>query len=123
MRSRFTALTVAAASALALTLGTPAATTATAAAYRQASATGNYIVVLEDGALPGPCSAAHADRFGFDLGHVYSSALQGYSAAMTAADRRAPRGAARRRLGPERHPGGRPPRRPPRPASTGSTPT
>ena len=83
MRSRFTALMVAAASALALTIGTTAATTATAAAPTQASATGNYIVVLEDGALARTVSAVHADRFGFELGHVYSTALQGYSAAMT----------------------------------------
>ena len=85
MRSRFTALTVAAASALALSLapafGGTAATAAPSAAPAQA---GNYIVVLEDGALARTVSAAHADRFGFDLGHVYSTALQGYSAAMTA---------------------------------------
>ena len=83
MRSRFTALMVAAASALALTVGTTAATTATAAAPTQAQATGNYIVVLEDGALARTVSAAHADRFGFELGHVYTTALQGYSAAMS----------------------------------------
>jgi len=86
MRSRFTALTVATASALALAvapaLGGTAATTAAPAP--SASATGSYIVVLDDGALPRPVAAAHADRFGFELGHVYSTALQGYSATMSA---------------------------------------
>ena len=81
MRSRFTVLAVAAASALALST---TGTTATAADSTGDSPTGHYIVVLDDGALSRTVAAAHADRFGFELGHVYTSALEGYSATMTA---------------------------------------
>jgi len=88
MRSRFTALAVAAASAMALTiapaLGGTTGTTASAADSTQASPAGSYIVVLDDGALSRTIAAAHADRFGFELGHVYTTALQGYSATLTA---------------------------------------
>ena len=88
MRSRFTALTVATASALALAvapaLSGTAGTTAAASDSTQASPLGSYIVVLDDGALSRTVAAAHADRFGFELGHVYASALDGYSATMTA---------------------------------------
>jgi len=45
---------------------------------------GKYVVVLEDGAAAREVAAAHADRFGLDVGHVYTSALQGYSATMPA---------------------------------------
>jgi subtilisin family serine protease len=41
-------------------------------------------MVLDDGALSRTVATAHADRFGFELGHVYTTALQGYSATMTA---------------------------------------
>lgn len=81
MRSRFTTLAVAAASALALTAAAPLVTTA--AADPAPAATGKFIVVLDEGALSRSVAAAHADRFGFDLGHVYTTALQGYSAKMT----------------------------------------
>lgn len=81
MRSHIT--TLAAAAALALTAATATTTTAAVPDRSVASSTGHYIVVLEDGAASRSIAAAHADRFGFDLGHVYTSALQGYSAAMT----------------------------------------
>ncbi len=82
MRSRITTLAVAA--ALGLTASTMTATTASVPDTSVTSATGHYIVVLEDGAASRTVAAAHADRFGFELGHVYTSALQGYSAAMSA---------------------------------------
>src|SRR5688500_15724795 len=84
MRSRITALAVAAASALALTITGTTVTTTTAADSTLAATPGHYIVVLEDGALSRTLAAAHADSFGFELGHVYTTALQGYSATMTA---------------------------------------
>jgi subtilisin len=45
---------------------------------------GNYIVVLKDGTAARSVAAAHAERFGLDVGHVYTSALRGYSASMPA---------------------------------------
>ena len=56
---------------------------------------------------PATVAAAHADRFGFELGHVYTSALAGLLGHDDRRDRLAGRGAARRRLGPDRRPGGR----------------
>ena len=44
-----------------------------------------YIVVLEDGADARSLAAAHADRLGLDVGHVYGTALDGFSATMTPA--------------------------------------
>jgi subtilisin family serine protease len=41
------------------------------------------VVVLDDSAVARTVAQAHADRFGLELGHVYSTALQGYSATMT----------------------------------------
>jgi subtilisin len=49
-----------------------------------AAQTGSYIVVLDDHASARTVAAAQAQRFGFDVGHVYTSALQGYSATMPA---------------------------------------
>ena len=46
--------------------------------------TGSYIVVLKDGTAARDVATAQAERFGFDLGHVYTTALQGYSAQMPA---------------------------------------
>jgi subtilisin family serine protease len=40
--------------------------------------------VLEDGTAARTVAAAQAERFGFDLGHVYTTALKGYSATMPA---------------------------------------
>jgi subtilisin len=45
---------------------------------------GNYVVVLHDSASARTVASAHAERFGLDVGHVYTSALQGYSATMPA---------------------------------------
>ena len=44
-----------------------------------------YIVVLEDGADARSLAAAQADRLGLDVGHVYGTALDGFSATMTPA--------------------------------------
>jgi subtilisin len=44
-----------------------------------------YIVVLHDTADARAVAPAQASRLGFDLGHVYTSALQGYSATMSPA--------------------------------------
>jgi subtilisin len=44
-----------------------------------------YIVVLKGSAASGSVSGNHADRFGFQVIHVYSHALKGYAAAMPAA--------------------------------------
>jgi subtilisin family serine protease len=84
---RRTFLAPAAAAAFSLTLGTaaltaPATASATPAATSATSATSGYIVVLDDSAVARTVARAHADRFGFDVGHVYSSALQGYSTTM-----------------------------------------
>ena len=46
---------------------------------------GRYVVILDDSAVAGTVAAAQAKTFGFDLLHVYSHALQGYSATMPAA--------------------------------------
>jgi subtilisin len=71
--------------ALALTLagGATATAGATTAALPTGDQTGSYIVVLDDSVVSRTVARVHADRFGFDLGHVYSSALQGYSAELT----------------------------------------
>jgi subtilisin len=45
---------------------------------------GKYVVVLKDSASARTVASAHAERFGLDVGHVYTSALQGYSATMPA---------------------------------------
>ena len=44
-----------------------------------------YIVVLDDDVDARTVAPAQADRFGLDLGHVYHSALQGYSTTMSPA--------------------------------------
>jgi subtilisin family serine protease len=77
-----------AAAALAVTtvLGLGAtAVTADAAPTSSASsaAAAPYIVVLDDSADARAVAQAQASRFGLDVGHVYTSALQGYSASMT----------------------------------------
>jgi subtilisin family serine protease len=50
-----------------------------------ATAPAPYIVVLDNGADARAVATTQASRFGFDLGHVYTSALQGYSATMSPA--------------------------------------
>ena len=74
--------TVAAAACTALALGT-SLTAANAVPSTDLGSASGYIVVLEDGTSARSLAAAQADRFGFDLGHVYTSALQGYSAQLT----------------------------------------
>jgi subtilisin len=49
------------------------------------TASAPYIVVLHDTADARAVAPAQASSFGFDLGHVYTSALQGYSATMSPA--------------------------------------
>ena len=83
MRSRPTALAVASVAALALGT-TPAGPAASAGTTTSDSPTGSYVVVLDDGSAAATVAELHAARLGLDLGHVYSSALQGYSATMTA---------------------------------------
>ncbi|QZY28824.1 S8 family serine peptidase [Nocardioides coralli] len=81
-----TPLTMAAAGAAALALGAAALAPATASAEpsgKPGSAPDNYIVVLEDGAAAKAVANAHADRFGLELGHVYTTAIDGYSTTMT----------------------------------------
>ena len=68
-----------------LALGTsPLAALAAPAPVVTPSAAGSYIVVLEDTAAARTTAAAHAERFDLDLGHVYTSAVRGYSATMPA---------------------------------------
>jgi subtilisin len=75
-------LMITAAAASALVLGSGLAAAAPTAPSGAGDATG-YIVVLDDDVDAATVAAAHADRLGLDLGHVYSSALRGYSATMT----------------------------------------
>ncbi|HSE10593.1 MAG TPA: S8 family peptidase [Nocardioidaceae bacterium] len=77
---------LAAAAACTLILGTSglAATAAPAPADVPSGDTGKYIVVLEDGAAARSVATSHAESFGLDVGHVYTTALQGYSATMPA---------------------------------------
>ena len=80
---RTSVVTAAATSALVLGTGlaaTAAPTTPSAAAPGEA---GSYIVVLDEDVAARAVAAAHADRLGLDVGHVYTTALQGYSATMT----------------------------------------
>ncbi|MGZ8839801.1 MAG: protease inhibitor I9 family protein, partial [Candidatus Aminicenantales bacterium] len=81
MRRSLSFTAAAALSALALG-GTALAASPASSATAPASSSG-YIVVLDDDAAARTVALAHADRFGFKLGHVYSSALQGYSTTMT----------------------------------------
>ena len=48
-------------------------------------ATGRYIVVLADNAAAAATAQSHARAYGASVTHVYSHALQGYSATLTAA--------------------------------------
>lgn len=81
MRRPLSLIATAALSALALG-GTALAASPASSASSPAAGSG-YIVVLEDDAAARVVALAHADRFGFELGHVYSSALQGYSTTTT----------------------------------------
>ncbi len=79
-------LTVAALSAsTVLTLGAAlgATTLPASAAPAVVTAPAPYIVVLSDSADARAVAPVQAQRFGLDVGHIYTSALQGYSATMT----------------------------------------
>jgi len=80
---RRTLLATAAAAASALALGTTVLPSSASAAPERSGSEAGYIVVLDDSAVARAVAQAHADRFGLDLGHVYSSALQGYAATMS----------------------------------------
>jgi hypothetical protein len=80
---RGTLLATAAAAASALALGTTVLPSGASAAPERSGSEAGYIVVLDDSAVARAVAQAHADRFGLDLGHVYSSALQGYAATMS----------------------------------------
>ncbi|MDP3968925.1 MAG: S8 family serine peptidase [Nocardioides sp.] len=81
-RLRTGAAAVLAAGALAATGLAPAQAGPTPSAV---APLGDYIVVLDDDATAGRVAQRHADRLGLTVGHVYSAALQGYSARMPAA--------------------------------------
>ncbi len=78
--------------ATALTASTVVALGATALSARavqvpavESAEAAPYIVVLKDGADARSVAMAHAGRFGVEVGHVYTSALQGYSVTMSPA--------------------------------------
>ena len=79
-----------AAAALAVTtvlgLGATAVTAeAVPTSSASSAAAAPYIVVLNDSADAQVAAPAQASRFGFEVGHVYTHALQGYSATMAPA--------------------------------------
>jgi subtilisin family serine protease len=80
--------TAALAAGTVVALGSTAFAAASAAPLPDSSTAGltqPYIVVLEEGAATSSVVDRHVDRFGLDVGHVYTSALRGYSATMTSA--------------------------------------
>jgi subtilisin family serine protease len=83
---RSSAVAVLAAGSL-LTLGGTSVAAAAAPSALDAAATTaptSHIVVLDDSAAARTVAEAHADRVGFDLRHVYTTAIRGYAAPMTA---------------------------------------
>ena len=86
MRS-LTAAALAASTVLSLGAATVATTTmaASAAPTANAATPAPYIVVLADTVDARTVATTQAQRFGFEVGHVYTSALQGYSATLTPA--------------------------------------
>ncbi|WP_432477677.1 S8 family peptidase [Nocardioides sp. GXQ0305] len=81
---RRTLIAAAAAAASVLALGATVLPTGASAAPESPAPAG-YIVVLDDSAAARSVAQVHTDRFGLDVDHVYSEALQGYSATMTPA--------------------------------------
>jgi subtilisin family serine protease len=57
--------------------------TAASASAVRLSPNGQYIVVLRDGTVAATVAGEHARRYGASVGHVYSHALQGYSARLS----------------------------------------
>ncbi len=83
---RLSSLAALAASAVLGSTALAATTTTSAGASPAANATAApYIVVLDDNVDARTLAPLQAERFGLDLGHVYHSALQGYSTTMTPA--------------------------------------
>jgi len=80
---RRTLIASATAAAGVLALGATALPTGATATVDRPDSEAGYIVVLDDAAAARTTARGHADRFGLDVGHVYSTALQGYSATMT----------------------------------------
>ena len=82
---RSTAVAVLAACSLTIG-GTSVAAAAAPSAADTATATAptSHIVVLDESAAARTVAEAHADRFGFDLRHVYTTAVRGYAAPMSA---------------------------------------
>ncbi len=83
---RSSAVAVLAACSL-LTLGGTTVAAAAAPSTSDASSVTtptSHIVVLDDSAAARTVAAAHAERFGFDLRHVYTTAIRGYAAPMSA---------------------------------------
>ncbi|MGH3332926.1 MAG: protease inhibitor I9 family protein, partial [Nocardioidaceae bacterium] len=80
---RRSALFAAAACTL-LTLGSTALSAQASPAPADSLESGSYIVVLDEGTAAARVADLHAQQFGVDVGHVYRSALSGYSATMTA---------------------------------------
>jgi hypothetical protein len=76
---RTTLLAATVAATVLLAAGLPAT-----AGPRKAAGAQQYIVVLQDSAAASTVAKLHAAAYGLDLGHVYRSALKGYSATMTA---------------------------------------
>jgi subtilisin family serine protease len=83
--SSLAALTTTAVVALGTTSLSSPVTAAAPNASSAAAATAPYIVVLDDAVDARTVAPTQAARFGLDLGHVYHSALQGYSTSMTPA--------------------------------------
>ena len=81
---RLLAAPTALAASIVLTLVTTLPTSAAPVATTAAQAT-PYIVVLHDSVDARAAARAQSDRLGFAVGHVYTSALQGYSATLTPA--------------------------------------
>ena len=83
--SSLATLTTTAVVALGTTSLSAPVTAAPAAGPTAASTAAPYIVVFDDDVDARTAAPVQADRFGLDLGHVYHSALQGYSTTMTPA--------------------------------------
>jgi len=82
---RSTAAAALAAGSLLALSGTAVAAAAAPATLDGATATkpASHIVVLDDSAAARTVAEAHADRFGLDLRHVYTTAIRGYAAPMS----------------------------------------
>ncbi len=82
----FTAAALAASTAVALGATAFAAPGVASPASPALATPAPYIVVLDDSVDARTIAPVQAERFGFDVGHVYHSALQGYSAWLSPAE-------------------------------------